>query len=178
MGRWHTTRSALGPGFVSPLQWRHSGLEVGHVQIRITVRQLLLEKGAAVWTVDPDASVFDALKLMADKNVGALPVVAGGELVGIFSERDYARKVILHGHASRETPVRAIMTANVVTVGPEEDLSTCMRVMTDKRIRHLPVLEDGRQVGVLSIGDVMKAVLAEQEFLIGQLSDYIGGAAV
>lgn len=148
------------------------------MQIRITVRQLLLEKGPTVWTVDPDASVFDALQLMADKNVGALPVVAGGDLVGIFSERDYARKVILHGHASRDTPVRSIMTSNVVTVGPDQDLSDCMRIMTDKRIRHLPVMDAGRQVGVLSIGDVMKAVLAEQEFLIGQLSDYIGGATV
>jgi len=148
------------------------------MQIRITVRQLLLEKGPTVWTVDPDASVFDALQLMADKNVGALPVVAGGQLVGIFSERDYARKVILHGQASRETPVRAIMTSNVVTVSPDQDLSDCMRIMTDKRIRHLPVIEGGRQVGVLSIGDVMKAVLAEQEFLIGQLSSYIGGATV
>jgi CBS domain-containing protein len=148
------------------------------MQIRITVRQLLLEKGPTVWTVDPDASVFDALQLMADKNVGALPVVAGGQLVGIFSERDYARKVILHGQASRETPVSAIMTSNVVTVSPDQDLSDCMRIMTDKRIRHLPVIEGGRQVGVLSIGDVMKAVLAEQEFLIGQLSSYIGGATV
>ena len=152
--------------------------EVGHVQIRKTVRQLLLEKGTTVYTVAPDASVFDALQLMADKNVGALPVVAGGQLVGIFSERDYARKVILHGQASRETPVSAIMTSNVVTVSPEQDLSDCMRIMTDKRIRHLPVIEGGRQVGVLSIGDVMKAVLAEQEFLIGQLSSYIGGATV
>lgn len=148
------------------------------MQIRKTVRQLLLEKGPTVWTVDPDASVFDALQMMADKNVGALPVMSGGELVGIFSERDYARKVILHGQASRETPVRAIMTANVVTVSPDQDLSDCMRIMTDKRIRHLPVIDSGRQVGVLSIGDVMKAVLAEQEFLIGQLSDYIGGATV
>lgn len=148
------------------------------MQIRITVRQLLMEKGPTVWTVDPDASVFGALQLMADKNVGALPVVKDGELVGIFSERDYARKVILQGQASRDTPVRAIMTPDVVTVEPEHDLSDCMRIMTDKRIRHLPVMEDGRQVGVLSIGDVMKAVLKEQEFLIGQLSDYIGGAAV
>ena len=148
------------------------------MQIRKTVRQLLLEKGPTVWTVDPDASVFDALQMMADKNVGALPVMSGQELVGIFSERDYARKVILHGQASRETPVRAIMTAIGVTVSPDQDLSDCMRIMTDKRIRHLPVMDSGRQVGVLSIGDVMKAVLAEQEFLIGQLSDYIGGATV
>ncbi len=148
------------------------------MQIRITVRQLLREKGPAVWTVEPDASVFDALQLMADKNVGALPVMRDGQLVGIFSERDYARKVILHGHASRETPVRAIMTENVVTVTPDQDLSDCMRLMTDKRIRHLPVMEGGQQVGLLSIGDVMKAVLAEQEFLISQLSDYIGGTTV
>lgn len=146
------------------------------MQTRITVRQLLRDKGSTVWSVAPDASVFDALRLMAEKNVGALPVTSGGQLVGIFSERDYARKVILHGHASRDTPVSSIMTPEVVTVGPDHDLRACMRLMTDRRIRHLPVVDDGRQVGMISIGDVMKAVMAEQEFLIGQLSDYIGGA--
>lgn len=148
------------------------------MQIRITVRQLLRDKGTTVWSVEPDASVFDALRLMAEKNVGALPVVSAGRLVGIFSERDYARKVILQGQGSRDTKVSAIMTPEVVTVSPEHDLADCMRLMTEKRIRHLPVLEEGQQVGVISIGDVMKAVLAEQEFLIGQLSEYIGGAQV
>ena len=148
------------------------------MQIRITVRQLLRDKGTTVWSVEPDASVFDALRLMAEKNVGALPVVSAGRLVGIFSERDYAHKVILQGQGSRDTKVSAIMTPEVVTVSPEHDLADCMRLMTEKRIRHLPVLEEGQQVGVISIGDVMKAVLAEQEFLIGQLSEYIGGAQV
>lgn len=145
---------------------------------RITVRRLLKDKGSTVWSVEPDTTVFVALQLLADKNVGALPVLAGGKLVGIFSERDYARKVILQGHASRDTPVSAIMTADVVTVGPDQDLGTCMRLMTERRIRHLPVVEAGRQIGMISIGDAMKAVLAEQEFLIGQLSDYIGGAPI
>lgn len=148
------------------------------MQVRITVRQLLRDKGPEVHTVAPSASVFEALRLMAEKNVGALPVVEGGELVGIMSERDYARKVILKGHASRETPVSAIMTPGVVTVAPEEDLAHCMRVMTERRIRHLPVVAGGGMIGVVSIGDVMKAVMAEQEFLIRQLADYIGGAAI
>ena len=143
-----------------------------------TVRHLLEAKGHEVFAIDPEAAVLDAIRLMAEKQVGALAVVHDGRLEGMVSERDYARKVILHGHASRDTPVRAIMTSNVVTVTPDQDLSDCMRIMTDKRIRHLPVMDGGRQVGVLSIGDVMKAVLAEQEFLIGQLSNYIGGVTV
>src|SRR5690606_33678684 len=103
---------------------------------------------------------------------------ADDRLVGIFSERDYARKVILQGHASRETPVHAIMTEQVFTVTPDQSLTDCMSLMTERRVRHLPVIENGRQVGVISIGDVVKAVMAEQEFLIGQLSSYIGGAAI
>lgn len=145
------------------------------MQVRRTVRQLLQEKGFTVWSISPEATVFHALEQMADKNVGSLVVVEHGEPVGIFSERDYARKVILHGHASRELAVRAVMSDELVTVGPEQNLSDCMRLMTDHRVRHLPVLEDGQQIGVISIGDVVKAVMAEQEFLIEQLQSYIAG---
>jgi len=145
------------------------------MHVRRTVRQLLQDKGYAIWSVDPDATVFEALEIMADKDVGSLVVIEGGRVVGIFSERDYARKVILHGHASRDLKVRAIMTEKVVTVGPDQTLADCMHLMTDRRVRHLPVLEDGHQIGVISIGDVVKAVMSEQEFLIDQLQSYIGG---
>ena len=148
------------------------------MHVRRTVRQLLNEKGYAVWSVHPDATVFEALEEMADKNVGSLVVVDGDEVVGIFSERDYARKVILHGHASKDLKVRAIMTERLVTVGPEQTLNDCMHLMTQHRVRHLPVLEDGRQLGVISIGDVVKAVMTEQEFLIDQLQSYIGGQSI
>ena len=145
------------------------------MQVRRTVRQLLQEKGFAVWSISPEATVFEALEQMADKNVGSLVVVENGVAVGIFSERDYARKVILHGHASRELKVRAVMSDELIIIGPEQNLSDCMRLMTDHRVRHLPVLEEGRQIGVVSIGDVVKAVMAEQEFLIEQLQSYIAG---
>lgn len=148
------------------------------MHVRRTVRQLLQDKGYAIWSVHPDATVFEALQEMADKDVGSLVVVADGTVVGIFSERDYARKVILHGHASRDLKVRAIMTERLITVAPDQTLSDCMRLMTDHRVRHLPVLEDGKQVGVISIGDVVKAVMSEQEFLIDQLQSYIGGQSL
>lgn len=147
------------------------------MHVRRTVRQLLQDKGHAIWSIHPDETVFEALRVMADKDVGSLVVDDGGAVVGIFSERDYARKVILHGHASRDLKVRAIMTSDLVTVGPDQTLADCMRLMTDNRFRHLPVIENGSQVGVISIGDVVKAVMAEQEFLIDQLQSYIGGPA-
>jgi CBS domain-containing protein len=140
-----------------------------------TVAQLLRTKGQHVLTVAPDVSVFDALGVMAEKNVGALLVVEERRLVGVFSERDYARKVILKGKASRDIPVREIMTSPVLYVRPEQTIEDCMALMTDKRVRHLPVLEDERLVGVISIGDVVKAIIAEQEFLIEQLQNYISG---
>jgi len=147
------------------------------MQVRRTVRQLLQEKGFAVWSIHPDATVFEALEQMAEKNVGSLVVIEDDDIVGIFSERDYARKVILHGHASRALNVRSVMSTDLVTVGPEQNLSDCMRLMTEHRVRHLPVLEQGRQIGVVSIGDVVKAVVAEQEFLIEQLPEYISGTS-
>ncbi|HZJ10170.1 MAG TPA: CBS domain-containing protein [Trueperaceae bacterium] len=146
------------------------------MQVRRTVRQLLQDKGFTVLSIHPDATVFEALEQMAANNVGSLVVFEDDAIVGIFSERDYARKVILHGHASRQLKVRAVMSGDLVTVGPEQHLTDCMRLMTDHRVRHLPVLEGGRLIGVVSIGDVVKAVMAEQEFLIDQLQSYIAGA--
>lgn len=138
-----------------------------------TVRQLLQAKGSAVYSVSPDARVFEALKLMAEKEVGALVVLERGKLAGILSERDYARKVILHGKSSHDISVREIMTEDVVTVQPGQTVDQCMALMTSRRIRHLPVVEDGKLAGVVSIGDLVKEVIAEQEQTIRQLETYI-----
>jgi len=141
----------------------------------VTVRQLINRKGNQVWSIRPSATVFEALELMAEKRIGALLVMQGTLLVGIFSERDYARKVILQGKSSHNTRVSEIMTANVVGVQPGQTMADCMALMTDKRVRHLPVLEDDEVVGVVSIGDVVKEIISEQEFIIGQLESYITG---
>jgi CBS domain-containing protein len=138
-----------------------------------TVTQLLRTKAAAVLSVAPGTPVFDALQVMADKNVGALLVLEAERLVGIFSERDYARKVILKGKASREISVSEIMSTHVLYVRPEQTIEECMALMTDKRVRHLPVLDKERVVGVISIGDVVKAIIDEQGFMIEQLQNYI-----
>jgi CBS domain-containing protein len=135
----------------------------------------LRAKGHDVLTVAPETPVFDALQVMAERNVGALCVVEGEHLVGVFSERDYARKVILKGKSSKEIRVREIMSSHVLYVGPEHTIEECMALMTDKRVRHLPVLEEDRLVGVISIGDVVKAIISEQEFIIEQLQNYITG---
>jgi CBS domain-containing protein len=140
-----------------------------------TVSMLLRAKGREVHSIVPDAPVFDALALMAERNVGALLVTEAGRLVGIFSERDYARKVILKGKTSRETTVREIMSSHVVSVRPEQTITECMALMTERRIRHLPVLEGDELVGIISIGDVVKAIITEQEFEIEQLQSYITG---
>ncbi len=140
-----------------------------------TVRHLLNTKGAQVWSIAPDATVYEALERLAEHDIGALLVMEGGELVGIFSERDYARKVALQGRSSRETPVREVMTSKVYCVTPDQTVSECMALMTGQRIRHLPVLEGDRVAGVISIGDVVKDVIAEQEFVIEQLENYITG---
>jgi CBS domain-containing protein len=140
-----------------------------------TVARILEDKGSEVWTVAPDASVYAALEVMADKGVGALVVVDGAKPVGIVSERDYARKVILLERASRDTPVREIMTADLVTVAPTDSTVACMQTMTDQRIRHLPVVVDGVLVGIVSIGDVVRSVMDEQRFMIEQLEGYITG---
>ncbi len=137
------------------------------------VKQILDSKGHEIWSVVPDESVFKLVELMADKGIGALLVMQDDNLVGIVSERDYARKVILKGRSSENTPVSEIMTAEVVTTNPQQTVEDCMALMTEKRIRHLPVVEDGQVVGVLSIGDLVKNVIAEQQFKIEQLENYI-----
>jgi len=140
-----------------------------------TVAQLLQDKVRAVWMVAPDATVYDALSLMAAKNVGALVVVEGARVVGILSERDYARKVILKGKFSKDTRVREIMTEKVYFVRPEQTIEECMAVMTAEHIRHLPVLTDDRLTGIVSIGDVVRVIISDKEFLIKQLEHYITG---
>lgn len=140
-----------------------------------TVRDILETKGYDVWSVAPDTTVYHALKLMSEKNVGALLVLDQEEIVGIISERDYARKVILKGRTSREAPVRDIMSERVVYVGPDDSVENCMAIFTDKHIRHLPVMEDGKLVGIVSIGDVVKTMIADKDFIINQLERYITG---
>lgn len=139
------------------------------------VKQLLQIKGNQVWTISPDARVFDALKLMADKEVGALVVIEDGEIVGILSERDYARKVILKDKSSKQTAVSEIMSRTVFGVHLDTTVQECMALMTQKRIRHLPVLDNRRLMGVISIGDVVKSIMADQEQLIEHLENYIIG---
>jgi CBS domain-containing protein len=138
-----------------------------------TVEQIIQNKAQRLLSVTPDTTVYDALKLMADQDIGALVVLEGERLVGIFSERDYARKVILFGKSSKETLVREIMTAKVLCIRPEQTVDECMALMTDKRVRHLPVLEHKKVIGVISIGDVVKEVISEQRFMIEQLENYI-----
>jgi CBS domain-containing protein len=138
-----------------------------------TVSQILQAKGNQVWTITPAATVYEALALMAEHGIGALVVVEDGAVVGILSERDYARKVVLQGKSSRDTPVRDVMSSQVVCVRPSQTLDQCMAVMTNKRIRHLPVLDQGRLAGVVSIGDVVKAIITEQSIMIDHLKDYI-----
>jgi len=138
-----------------------------------SVQQLLEEKPQQVLSIHPQAKVFDALMLMAEKDVGALVVLEGDKLVGIFSERDYARKIILFGKTSRDTSVGEIMTAKVVCVRPEQMVDQCMALMTQKRVRHLPVLSEKKVVGIISIGDVVRAMLQDQQHTIEQLEQYI-----
>ncbi|MBT8213059.1 MAG: CBS domain-containing protein [Acidimicrobiia bacterium] len=140
-----------------------------------TVAQILQGKGGSVWTIRPDSNVFDALSVMADKGVGAIVVTDDGGLCGILSERDYARKVILFDRSSHETTVSEIMTSKVLVVSPETSVDECMALMTDKRIRHLPVLDGDELVGLVSIGDIVRAVISEQKFMIEELERYITG---
>lgn len=139
------------------------------------VRDMLRTKGFDIWSVTPDTTVYDALKFMADKNIGAVLVMEAGNLVGILSERDYARKVALLGKSAIDTPASEIMTDRVICVRPEESAEQCMALMTEKHVRHLPVFEDEQLLGVISIGDVVKATISEQEFIIEQLEHYIRG---
>ncbi len=138
-----------------------------------TVQRLLQHKGHTVWSIPPDASVFEAVQLMADKRVGALMVVDRNELIGVISERDYAREIVLKDRVSRDTLVSTIMTQRVLYVRPEQTLDECMALMTERHLRHLPVLDNGRLIGVVSMRDVVKDLIAEKEFLIEQMENYI-----
>ena len=140
-----------------------------------TVRSLLTRKGSTVWSVTPSNTVYEAIALMDQKQVGALAVVVDARLVGIISERDYARKVILRGRSSRDTLVRDIMTSEVVTVTLDDTVDECMRIVTDRRIRHLPVLDAHRLAGMVSIGDLVRSIISAQEDALNHLNAYIGG---
>ena len=140
-----------------------------------TVQRLLEEKGHEVLSIGPDDSVFDAIQKMANKDVGSLVVMEDDEPVGIFTERLYSRNVFLKGRSSPETPVRDIMRTHVICARPEQTVEQCMAVMTEKRVRHLPVMDDERLVGIVSIGDLVKSIIADQKFTIEQLELYVGG---
>jgi CBS domain-containing protein len=140
-----------------------------------TIRDLLRTKGSEVWWLPPDATVYEAIALMAEKRIGAVLICEEGRPVGIVSERDYARKVILMGRSSKETRVREIMSSPLITVTPDHTVDECMRIMTERRVRHLPVMEGDRVVGMISIGDLVKAIISAQAQTIRQLSDYISG---
>jgi CBS domain-containing protein len=141
----------------------------------LRVTHLLAGKGKDLWSVDAEQPVLEAIQIMADRRIGALPVMRAGELVGVVSERDYARKVILLGRSSAETAVWQIMSSPVITVGPRETVRHCMEIMTERRIRHLPVVEGGVTVGMISIGDLVRAVIEEQKETIEQLEKFIAG---
>jgi len=140
-----------------------------------TIAMVLKEKGQNIWSLDPEALVYDAIEMMANKHVGALLVTSDGKLVGIISERDYARKVILQERSSKQTQVKEIMTSSVVVVRPDQTIEDCMRLMTENRIRHLPVVENEKVLGVVSIGDLVKWVVSAQAETIHQLQHYIAG---
>jgi CBS domain-containing protein len=141
----------------------------------ITVRDLLRNKGSEVLSIHPESTVYEALQLMAERNVGALLVMNSGRLAGIFSERDYARKLVLKGKFSRTTSVKEVMTEEVITVSPEEDIERCMDIMTNSRVRHLPVVQQDKVIGVISIGDIVKTIISDQKFAIDVLEQYITG---
>ncbi len=140
-----------------------------------TVRDILKAKGNDVFTIAPAASVYAALQLLAEKNIGALPVVQSDRIIGIFSERDYARNVVLKGKFSKDTAVQDVMTKEVITVTPDDNLEHCMGLMTEKHIRHLPVIDGQRLTGIISIGDIVKMIIADQKYMIGILEGYIVG---
>jgi CBS domain-containing protein len=140
-----------------------------------SVNDVLKGKGGQIATIAPNATVFDAITVMADKEIGALLVMEGENLLGILTERDYARKIIILGKSSKETPVQEIMTTKVMVVNPGNTVEECMAIMTDKHVRHLPVVEHGKVVGIISIGDAVKAIISEQHFTINNLVNYIMG---
>jgi CBS domain-containing protein len=144
--------------------------------VMATVRHILEEKGHRVWSVRPGDKVYDAIKMMADEDVGSLVVLDSGKIVGIVTERHYARNVFLKGRASPQTRVDDIMERNVVCVGPDQSIEECMALMTTKRLRHLPVIENGELLGIVSIGDLVKSIISDREFVIEQLEHYIRGS--
>jgi len=145
------------------------------MEVTGTVNSILATKGSDIWSIPPDATVFEAIQLMAEKNVGALPVVQNDQLVGIISERDYTRKVILQGKSSKDTPVRDIMTQRLVTADPDDRVSECMQRITENRVRHLPILQGNKMVGILSIGDLLAWLIAAQRNTIDNLERYVTG---
>lgn len=143
----------------------------------ITVKQLIDKKGNEIHAISPDATVFDAIKLMSERGVGALLVMQDGRLTGVISERDYTRKIILKGRSSSSTTVQEIMTSNIITLTPDNNVDQCMALMNENQIRHLPIVEDGRVIGVVTIMDVIKNILSEKEFIIEQMEQYIAGGS-
>jgi CBS domain-containing protein len=141
-----------------------------------TVREILQSKDSRLWTIGTTASVFEALELMAEKNIGSLLVMENKKMQGIFSERDYARGIVLKGKSSKQTKVDELMTKDVIYVAPDDRLKECMALMTSKRVRHLPVYQDGELIGILSIGDLVKQIISDQEFTIKELEKYITGS--
>ena len=141
-----------------------------------TIAQLLNTKGDQIWSVEPKATIFEALEIMSEKGIGALLVMEDGKLMGIFSERDYARKVILKGKSSKETPVGELMTKKVFYIDSQKTINDCMAMMTAKRIRHVPVIEDNQVMGIVTIGDVVNQIISEQEVTINHLENYITGS--
>ncbi|HEY5954227.1 MAG TPA: CBS domain-containing protein [Terrimicrobiaceae bacterium] len=146
------------------------------MEITTTIGSILNRKGTTVWSVAPTNTVFEAISIMAEKNVGALPVLEGDRLVGMISERDYARKVILLGRGSKETAVAEIMSVNVKTAGPQDSVQECMQIMTENRVRHVPVLEDGKLTGLISIGDCVNWIISAQTAAIDDLERFVTGA--
>jgi CBS domain-containing protein len=145
------------------------------MQIPGTIDSLLTQKSSTIWSVPPNVMVFDAIRLMSEKNIGALLVMEGERLVGMLSERDYTRKIILRGKSSKTTPVREIISTRVISVSPDSSVEECMRLMTDNRIRHLPVLDGNRVIGIVSIGDLVNWIISAQGVAISQMEDYISG---
>jgi CBS domain-containing protein len=141
----------------------------------VPISSLLHHKSPVLWSVPPETTVFEAVKLMAEKNIGALPVLSDGRLVGLFTERDYARKIVLQGKSSKETRVREIFTGVVITVKPQDSVEDCMKLMTEHRVRHLPVMHGGRVVGIISIGDLVNWTISAQDAQIAQMEQYIAG---
>jgi len=140
-----------------------------------TVSALLHHKGSEIWSVSPETTVFEAIKLMAEKNIGALLVMSGGKLSGVFTERDYTRKVALQGKSSKETQVREVVASQVISVGPQDSIEECMKLMTEHRTRHLPVVQGEKVVGLVSIGDLVNWIISTQNAAIAQMEQYISG---